>query len=52
MGSKAELYTVLKLIGQRKLRAVIDRALPLAECARAHEILESGDFFGKIVLNP
>jgi len=52
MGSKAELYAVLKLIGQRKLRAVIDRTIPLAQCAHAHEILESREQFGKIVLNP
>jgi NADPH:quinone reductase-like Zn-dependent oxidoreductase len=52
MGSKAELYEVLKLIGQRKLRAVIDRTLPLAECARAHELMERREQFGKIVLLP
>jgi len=52
MGSKAELYAVLKLIGQRKLRAVIDRAMPLAQCALAHALLEAREQFGKIVLNP
>lgn len=52
MGSKAELHAVLKLIGQRKLRAVIDRALPLAQCLQAHELLEKREQFGKIVLNP
>ncbi|MGH9789956.1 MAG: zinc-binding dehydrogenase, partial [Candidatus Acidiferrales bacterium] len=52
MGSKAELHTVLKFIGQRKLRAVIDRVMPLAECRRAHEILEKREQFGKIVLTP
>lgn len=52
MGSKAELHTVLKFIGQRRLRAVIDRVMPLAECRRAHEILEKREQFGKIVLNP
>ncbi len=52
MGSKAELYAVLKLIGQRKLHAVIDRTMPLAQCAAAHELLERREQFGKIVLNP
>jgi NADPH:quinone reductase-like Zn-dependent oxidoreductase len=52
MGSRADLYAVLKLIGQRKLRAVIDRTLPLAQCAYAHELLEQREQFGKIVLNP
>jgi NADPH:quinone reductase-like Zn-dependent oxidoreductase len=52
MGSKGELHTVLKLAGQRKLRAVIDRVLPLAQCAQAHELLERREQFGKIVLTP
>ncbi|MCL6481050.1 MAG: zinc-binding dehydrogenase, partial [Firmicutes bacterium] len=52
MGSKAELYDVLKLIAARKLRAVIDRTLPLEECARAHELMERREQFGKIVLRP
>jgi NADPH:quinone reductase-like Zn-dependent oxidoreductase len=52
MGGKHELHAVLKLIGQRKLRAVIDRVLPLAQCAQAHELLEKREQFGKIVLNP
>ena len=52
MGSRAELYAVLKLIGQRKLKAVIDRVLPLARCAQAHELLEKREQFGKIVLKP
>ncbi len=52
MGSKAELYAVMKLIGERKLRPVIDRVMPLSECARAHELIEKREQFGKIVLNP
>jgi NADPH:quinone reductase-like Zn-dependent oxidoreductase len=52
MGSRAELYTVLNLIGQRKLHAVIDRTMPLAQCAEAHALLERREQFGKIVLRP
>lgn len=52
MGSKAELYDVLHLIAQRKLRAVIDRTMPLEECALAHELMERREQFGKIVLLP
>ncbi len=52
MGSRAELYAALKLIGERKLRAVIDRVMPLAQCAEAHRLLESREQFGKIVLRP
>jgi NADPH:quinone reductase-like Zn-dependent oxidoreductase len=52
MGSKAELHAALRLIGQRKLRAVIDRVMPLADCSLAHELLEKREQFGKIVLRP
>jgi NADPH:quinone reductase-like Zn-dependent oxidoreductase len=52
MGSRAELLTVVKLIGQRRFHAVIDRVLPLEECARAHQLLENKQQFGKIVLKP
>jgi len=50
MGSRGELYSVLKMIGQRKLKAVIDRVLPLAQCAIGHELMEKREQFGKIVL--
>jgi NADPH:quinone reductase-like Zn-dependent oxidoreductase len=50
MGSRSELFTVLKLVSSGKLRAIIDRVLPLAECRKAHELLENREQFGKIVL--
>ncbi len=50
MGSRSELYTVLKLVADGKLRPIIDRVMPLAECARAHGLLENREQFGKIVL--
>jgi NADPH:quinone reductase-like Zn-dependent oxidoreductase len=31
---------------------VLDTTIPLSEAAAAHERMESGKFFGKIVLNP
>ena len=52
MGSKAELYEALKLIGQRKLHAEIDRVMPLSKCGQAHARLEHREQFGKIVLTP
>jgi NADPH:quinone reductase-like Zn-dependent oxidoreductase len=52
MGGKGELMDVLKLIGQRKLKPVIDSVFPLAEAAEAQKKMESRDFFGKIVLRP
>jgi NADPH:quinone reductase-like Zn-dependent oxidoreductase len=50
MGSRAELFTVLKLVGEKRLRPVIDRILPLAEVAEAHRRLEQREQFGKVVL--
>lgn len=52
MGGKAELLEALKLIGQRKLRAVIDSTFPLQEAAAAQKKMESRNFFGKILLHP
>lgn len=50
MGSRSELFTVLKLIGEKKLRPVVDRVFPLAEARQAHEYLERREQFGKVVL--
>ncbi len=52
MGSKGELFQVLRFVEQGKLRPVLDRVLPLAEAPRAQELLVSRAHFGKIVLNP
>jgi NADPH:quinone reductase-like Zn-dependent oxidoreductase len=52
MGSRAELFRVLELVGRGKLHAVIDRTMPLAECSLAHAMLERREQFGKIVLVP
>jgi len=50
MGGKGELMEALKLIGERKLKAVIDSTFPLQEAAAAQRKMESRDFFGKILL--
>lgn len=50
MGSLAELHEIMKLVDQKRLRAVVDRVLPLEEIATAHELLESRQVFGKVVL--
>jgi NADPH:quinone reductase-like Zn-dependent oxidoreductase len=50
MGSKGDLFRVLDLIGQKKLRPVVDRVLPLWSAAEAHRILEERRAFGKVVL--
>jgi NADPH:quinone reductase-like Zn-dependent oxidoreductase len=50
MGERGELIQVLKLVGQGKLRPVVDRVFPLAEAASAHAHLEKSEQFGKVVL--
>ena len=50
MGSKSELLEAMKFVEQGKIRAVVDRELPLAEARRAHELMEDRAQFGKLVL--
>jgi len=52
MGSKAELLEAMKFVEAGKIRAVVDRVLPLSEARAAHELLESRRQFGKVVLRP
>ena len=50
MGSQSELLKAAHLLGQGKLRPLIDRTFPLAEAKAAQEYLLGRTFFGKIVL--
>lgn len=50
MGTKSELHTVMKLVAAGGLQPIVDRVFPLAEARAAHEYLESGGQFGKVVL--
>jgi NADPH:quinone reductase-like Zn-dependent oxidoreductase len=50
MGSKAELFAVLNLVGRGELKPVIDCVLPLERAAEAQDRLENREQFGKIVL--
>ncbi len=52
MGCKADLLEILAHVAAGRLRAVVDRCLPLAECAEGHRLLERREVFGKIVLAP
>lgn len=52
MGTMGELHEVLKHVFSGKLRAVVDKTFPLREARAAHERLEKGEQFGKVVLNP
>jgi len=52
MGSKAELLEAMKFVRDGKIRAVIDRVLPLSEARQAHEVIEDRGNFGKLILEP
>lgn len=47
-----ELTTVLDLIDRGKLTPTIDRALPLADAAKAHQMLADRSNVGRTVLHP
>jgi NADPH:quinone reductase-like Zn-dependent oxidoreductase len=50
MGTRADFDGAYRLVAEGKARPVVDEVFPLAEAARAHERLESGEQLGKIVL--
>jgi NADPH:quinone reductase-like Zn-dependent oxidoreductase len=50
MGSKGDLFDILALVKDGKLRPVVDRVMPLWEAAEAHRVLEDRKAFGKVVL--
>ena len=52
MGSKAELLEAMKFVESGRLRAVVDRSMPLEEARRAHELMGDRAQFGKLVLVP
>jgi NADPH:quinone reductase-like Zn-dependent oxidoreductase len=52
LGTKADMLTVFGHLARGSLRPVIDRTLPLADCAEGHRLLEGRAVFGKVVLVP
>lgn len=50
MGTKADFEGAYELVAGRRARPVVDTVFPLAEVRAAHERLEAGDQFGKVVL--
>lgn len=52
MGTKREFVDILNFLQKGLLKPVVDRVLPLSEAPKAHEILESRQHFGKLVLDP
>ncbi len=52
MSSRSEFEEVMRLVFARRLRPVIDVVWPLEKAREAHERLEAGAQFGKIILEP
>ena len=50
MGTAADFAAAYDLVLSGRARPVVDRVFPLADAAAAHEYLESGRQFGKVVL--
>lgn len=52
LGTIRELQAVVAAVAEGALRPHVHAILPLADAARAHALLESGSYAGKIVLIP
>ena len=52
MSNRAEYERVMSLVFDGRLDPVVGEVLPLEQAARAHELLEAGRVFGKVVLIP
>jgi NADPH:quinone reductase-like Zn-dependent oxidoreductase len=52
MASRSEFEEVLRVIARGDIHPVVDTVMPLDEVREAHERLEAGGQFGKIVLVP
>ncbi len=52
MGPKSSLFQIMRLVGEGRLRAVVDRVFSFSEVQAAHRRLEGREQFGKIVLVP
>lgn len=52
MANRSEFEEVMRLVFSGALKPVVDRVFPLEEIRAAHERLEAGEQFGKIVVVP
>ncbi|HVD66812.1 MAG TPA: zinc-binding dehydrogenase [Gaiellaceae bacterium] len=50
MGTRADFAGAYDLVARGTAKPIVDRVFPLSEAAAAHEHLESGKQFGKVVL--
>jgi zinc-binding alcohol dehydrogenase/oxidoreductase len=50
MGTKEDFEGAFELVKRGKAKPVVDSVYPLAEARAAHERMEAGEHFGKVVL--
>jgi zinc-binding alcohol dehydrogenase/oxidoreductase len=50
MGTREDFEGVYELVASGAAKPIVDKVFPLAEAAAAHEYLEDGRQFGKVVL--
>ena len=50
MGTRAELLEIVRLLGEKKLRPIIDSVHPLERAKEVQEKMRSRDLFGKLIL--
>jgi len=50
MGSQRDFEEVMKLVFMRRLKPVVGKVFPLERAREAHEYIERGEHFGKVVL--
>ena len=51
MGAKEDFEGAYDLVARKKVKPIVDEVFPLAEARAAHERLEAGEQFGKIVFS-
>jgi NADPH:quinone reductase-like Zn-dependent oxidoreductase len=51
MGSRQDFEHAYELVASKRARVIVDEVFPLADARAAHERLEAGEQFGKIVLS-
>jgi len=50
--TEEDVVTLLDLVHARKLRALVDRTVPLEGAAEALQLIEDRKVFGKLVITP
>jgi alcohol dehydrogenase len=49
---RSDLEKLVELVGQKKLKPIIDRVLPLDQIQEAHRLIEEREIFGKVIMKP